>query len=291
MTTAFVLPGGASLGACQAGMVQALGEAGVRPDVLVGSSAGAINAVFLGLHPGADGVAALIRMWSSFRRRQLVRFRPMQVALALAGYRSALFDRSGMESVLGQELGSVTLEQLTIPVAVMATDAVNGQPVLLREGSALTAVLASSAMPGIFPPIAWSDRWLIDGSVAADAPAAAAQELGGDDIWILTTASQPTRPPRGALELAVHAFSLVTGTATAAEVHQVQTTATVHILPPSVRIDPGIFDFSHGAQLIDEAYETTSAWLRDGQPTEPSPASIPTTVPETMQVEHHRFAH
>jgi NTE family protein len=157
----------------------------------------------------------------------------------------------------------------------MATDAVTGQPVLLREGSALTAVLASSAMPGIFPPVSWSDRWLIDGSVAADAPAAAAQELGGDDIWILTTAARAIRPPRGALELALHAFSLVTGTVTAAEVHQVQTTAVVHILPPSVRTDPGIFDFSHSAELIDDAYQTTSAWLRDRKSTEPGVPTFP----------------
>lgn len=262
MTTAFVLPGGASLGACQAGMVQALGEAGVRPDVLVGSSAGAINAAYLGIHPGPEGVDGLVRLWSSFHRRQLVRFRPLQAALALAGRRPALFDRSGMESVLARELSDARLEQTAIPVAVMATDAVTGQPVLLKEGSALTAVLASSAMPGIFAPVHRSGRWLIDGSVAADAPAAAAQELGGDDIWILTTATQPTRPPQGAIELAMHAFTLVTGVATAAEVNQVQTTATVHLLPPSVRTDPGIFDFSHGAELIRDAYESTSMWLR-----------------------------
>jgi NTE family protein len=247
-------------------MVRALAEEGVRPDVLVGSSAGAINAVYLGLHPGPEGVDGLIRLWSSFRRRQLVRFRPLQAAMALAGRGPALFDRAGMVQVLGRELGEARLEDMAIPVAVMATDAVTGQPVLLREGSALTAVLASSAMPGIFPPVHRSGRWLIDGSVAADAPAAAAQELGGDDIWILTTATQPTRPPRGAIELALHAFTLVSGVATAAEVHQVQLSATVHVLPPSVRTDPGIFDFSHGAELIRDAYQTTAAWLRGGAP-------------------------
>jgi NTE family protein len=185
-----------------------------------------------------------------------------------------LFDRSGMESVLSRELGSVNLEEMPTNVGVMATDAMTGQPVLLREGPALTAVLASSAMPGIFPPVPWSGRWLIDGSVAADAPAAAAQALGADDIWILTTSSQLSGPPKGALELALHAFSLVTGTATAAEVHQVQSSATVHVLPPSVRVDPGIFDFSRSAELITEAHQTTTAWLRGESPPERVAAAV-----------------
>lgn len=263
MTTAFVLPGGASLGACQAGMMQALSEADIRPDLLIGTSAGAMNAAYLGLHPGPAGIVGLTRLWSSFRRRKLVRLHPVHASFALAGYHPALFDRSGMEAILRREIGTARLEQLPLPVAVMATDALTGKPVLLREGPALTAVMASSAMPGVFPPISWDGRSLIDGSVAADAPVAEAQRLGADEIWVLTTSSRPNRPLKGALQIAVHAFSLVSGTVTAAEVAQVRRKANVHVLPSPVVNGPGVFDFSHSADLIDEAHRTTATWLRD----------------------------
>ena len=263
VTTAFVLPGGASLGACQVGMMQALSDAGIHPDLLIGTSAGAINAAYLGLHPGPEGLAGLTRLWSSFKRRQLVRLHPLHAGRALAGHHPALFDRSGMEDVLQREFGAARLEELPITVAVMATDAVTGQPVLLREGPALGAVLASSAMPGIFPPVSCADRWLIDGSVASDAPVAEAQALGADEIWVLTTSSRLSRPPNGALQLAVHAFSLVSGTVTAAEVNEVRGRATVHVLPPPVTDGPGVFDFSRGAQLIAEAHLTTKSWISE----------------------------
>ena len=244
-------------------MVQALNDAGVRPDLLVGTSAGAINAAYLGMHPGLDGVTGLMRLWSSFHRRQLVRLRPLHAAKALAGFDPALFDRSGMVDLLRSEFGAIRLDELSLPVAVMATDAVTGQPVLLREGPALGAILASSAMPGIFPPVSCGGRWLIDGSVAADAPVAEAREMGADDIWVLTTSSRLTRPPKGALQVAVHAFSLVSGTVTAAEVNEVRINARVHVLPPPVTDGPGVFDFSRGAQLIAESRRTTAKWLRE----------------------------
>ena len=132
---------------------------------------------------------------------------------------------------------------------------------LLREGPALAAVLASSAMPGVFPPVAWRGLSLIDGSVASDAPVIEAQAMGATEIWVLTTSSRPTRPPMGALQLAVHAFSLVSGTVTAAEVDEVRDMATVHVLPAPVTDGPGVFDFSRSAELIDEAQRTTTAWL------------------------------
>ncbi|MGH9063470.1 MAG: patatin-like phospholipase family protein [Acidimicrobiales bacterium] len=261
MTVAFVLPGGASLGACQVGMLEALHEAGVAADILIGSSAGAINAAYLGLHPGAEGLAGMARLWTSFRRRDLIRIRPAQVTLGLLGRRQAIFDRSGMERMLARELGAARLEDMDVPVIVVAADVISGEAVTLRAGPALGAVLASSAMPGIFAPVPWRGRWLVDGSVAADAPVAQAQDLGADVVYVLSTTVRPPRPPRGALDLAVHAFTLVTGTATAAQLERARERGTVHVLPPPVVDDPGVFDFSRAPALIAESRRNTMAWL------------------------------
>lgn len=264
MKVAFVLPGGAALGACQVGMLQALHDAGVAPDLLVGTSVGAINAAYVGLHswPGAlDGMA---RLWASFRRRDLVRLRPAQAVLALAGRNRALFDRSGMASFLARELGDARLEDMSPPVAVVATDALGGEPVLLTRGPVVQAVMASSAMPGVFAPVRWDGKWLMDGSVAADAGVAQAHYLRAEEIWVLTTSSLPTHLPRAALDLAVHAFALAAGTGTAAQVASLGEGATVRILPPPVTDGPGVFDFRRGAELIAEARRRTAAWLDSG---------------------------
>lgn len=86
MTTAFVLSGGGSLGAVQVGMLQALGERGVEPDLLVGTSAGAINAAFVGGHGmGRDALIELAGLWQSLRRRDLFALRPLHGVLAVAG--------------------------------------------------------------------------------------------------------------------------------------------------------------------------------------------------------------
>ena len=263
MTVAFVLPGGAALGAAQVGMLRALDEAGIRPDILVGTSAGAINACYLGLHPGPTGIAGMARLWGSVRRRDLVRLRPRQAVRALAGRHPALFDRSGLERLVGREFDGVRLEELAFPVAVVAADALTGEPVILSRGPANRAVLASSAMPGVLAPVPWGERWLVDGSVAPDAPLVKAQELGASVIWVLTTSSRPTRPPRGALDLAVHAFSLVAGCTTEVQLDRVRQHATVHVLPPPVADGPGVFDLRSSSDLIAEAHRTAARWLAE----------------------------
>jgi NTE family protein len=92
MTTAFVLSGGGSLGAVQVGMLAALSERGVEPDLLVGTSAGAINAAYVGGHGmGADALNDLAGIWRSLRRRDIFALRPLHGVLALAGVRPSLF--------------------------------------------------------------------------------------------------------------------------------------------------------------------------------------------------------
>src|SRR6186997_1907297 len=92
MTTAFVLSGGGSLGAVQVGMLQALGERGVQPDLLIGTSAGAINAAFVAGHGmGVDALLELAGLWKSLSRRDIFSIRPLRGLLAVAGLRPSLF--------------------------------------------------------------------------------------------------------------------------------------------------------------------------------------------------------
>ena len=116
MTTAFVLSGGGSLGAVQVGMLRALAEQQITPDLLVGTSAGALNAVFVSAH-GASRTALdrLAGTWAALRRDDVVPFRAPQVVLALAGARDALCTDRGLQRLVRRHLGFTQLEDAPIP--------------------------------------------------------------------------------------------------------------------------------------------------------------------------------
>src|SRR3954462_656933 len=127
VTTAFVLSGGGSLGAVQVGMLQALAQRGIAPDLLVGTSAGALNAVFVAAH--GTSPAALDRLasvWREVRRDDVFPVRAPQVLLALAGARDSLCVSDGLERLLKRHVPVSRLEDAQIPVHLVATDLLSG---------------------------------------------------------------------------------------------------------------------------------------------------------------------
>src|SRR5690348_16770063 len=123
MTTAFVLSGGGSLGAVQVGMLQALADRGITPDLLVGTSAGALNAVFVAPHgtsPAALGRLAAV--WRAVRRDDVFPVRAPQVLRALAGARDSLCLHDGLERLVSRHVPLPRLEDASIPVHLVATD-------------------------------------------------------------------------------------------------------------------------------------------------------------------------
>jgi NTE family protein len=148
--TAFVFTGGGSLGAIQVGMLRTLLENGVRPDFVVGSSVGAINASYFAAAPNADGVAALARIWSGLRRSDVF---PLTVvsALGLLRHPGNLVDPGALRRLIETNLPYRRLEEAAIPLHIMATNQ-QGQPVRLSAGPAVEAVMASTAIPACFRP-------------------------------------------------------------------------------------------------------------------------------------------
>lgn len=198
MTTAFVPSGGGSLGAVQVGMLQALAAHGIEPDLLVGTSVGAINAAWVAAHgSSADSLAGLADVWRRIERRDVF---PFQVGVALRGIlgRSPSLtapDRLGQ--LVARHAGIDTLEEARIPVHLVTAELLTGQNVRLSDGSLVTGVLASAAIPGIFPPITHSGRYLIDGGVAPRTGVAEAFDLGATVIYVLpagTSCALPTPP-------------------------------------------------------------------------------------------------
>lgn len=277
MTTAFVLSGGGSLGAVQVGMLEALTEHGVTPDLVIGTSAGAFNALFVAAR--GTGAAALDRLaaaWATLRREDVFPIRAPQMFLALTGARDSLCTHHGLEMLVRQHVHLAGLEDAAIPVHLVATDLLSGAEVLLSEGDPVTAVLASSAVPAVLPPVRRDGRTLVDGGLADNAAISQAVALGADRVYVLPTGyacalpSPPTRP----LAVAVQALSLLVQQRLITDVALYADHLDLVVLPPLCPLRISAVDFGHAAELRHRAHASASAWLASGEASRPHPERI-----------------
>ena len=269
MTTAFVFAGGGSLGAVEVGMLAALTEADIRPDLVVGTSVGAANAVWFAANPSdVDGLAT---RWNGLSRRDVFPIRPVRGLLGLLGLRDHLVPNSALRRLLEHSLGDLDLARTRIAAHVGATDVLSGAEVLLSSGNAVEAVLASTAIPAVFPPIRLDDRYLMDGGAVNNNPVSHAVDLGADRIWVLPTgyACALTEPPRSAVGIALQALTLLVNHRLALDVERYRDTADLRVVPSlcPLRVSPA--DFSRSRELISAARESTDAWLAAGCPAGP----------------------
>lgn len=266
--TAFVLAGGASLGALHAGTLRALYERGVTADLLVGTSAGALNAAYVASRPQtAQTAKELARVWRELRREDIFPIHPRTLIAGLANQRDHLVPDRGIRGLISRHLQLERLEQASTPLHVVTFDLLTGEEVRLSEGSAATAVLAASAIPGVLAPVPWGERLLVDGGVINNTPISHAVELGAERIYVLPTQDPTERglpqPPRGALDGAVHAFMLLTSARLEADLARYARAAEIIVLPAAnpTRVQPA--DFDHADSLIAEALRAARAALSE----------------------------
>jgi NTE family protein len=267
MTTAFVLSGGGSLGAVQVGMLQALTERGVTPDLLVGTSAGAINAAYVaGGRCTPESLVRLADLWRGLRRRDVFPVSPGRHLLALAGARESMFAPHGLSRLIGDNLPYRRLEDAPIPVHVVATNLLSGEEVLLSTGDVITGVLASTAIPGLLPAVRRDGMLLVDGGLANNAAMSQAAELGADRIFVLPAgiACALENPPASPFAAALHALSFLTQQRLIHDVAVYAAQVELHVLPPLCPLAVSSADFSHARELIDRARAATGTWLDDG---------------------------
>lgn len=268
MTTAFVLSGGGSLGAAQVGMLAALDELGVRPDLVIGTSVGALNGAWIAGRVEGSGIGELAGVWRSLRRDDVFPTRPLCGLLGLLGRRNHFVPDSGIRRILREQLRFERLEEAPIPLHVVATDVLTGDDVLLSCGDAADAVLASAAVPGVLAPVRIDGRDLADGGVVNNTPISHAVALGADTIFVLTTgySCDLTAPPSSALAMALHAVSLVIHQRLAVDVERYEHHVDLRVVPLLCPITVALSDFSRSGELIERAHDATRAWLATGPP-------------------------
>jgi NTE family protein len=258
---AFVFQGGGSLTAPQVGMLRALYEAGLTPDLVIGSSAGAINAVAFASDPGPAGLDRLEAVWMSLHRRHVAPLSARTLLAAAAGRGDGLVPNSALRDLLASAAIARTLDGTSIPAHVVATDLASGAAVVLSYGETARALLASCAFPGLYPPVQVGGRLLVDGGVSADVPVLQAEALGATDTYVLPAAVCDVAQslPRGPLPLAYHALGQILGAVARSDMAAAR--GPVHVLPAPTSLAASPVDFRDTARLMDEGYRLATDWL------------------------------
>jgi len=259
---AFVFSGGTSLGALQAGMLRAMVEHDLTPDLLVGTSVGAFNAVFMGGGYRRKRVSELTRIWRELETSDIfghVSFMRL-VNLFLAG-----------ETLAGQEAlreliranAPESHEDLAIPVHVVATDLLTGEPVVLSRGPLVEHLLASSAIPFVFPPVTVDGRALVDGSVSAHVPLLLAEKLGARTLVVFDTGypCKLEKLPATPFESTLHLMSIILHRQPSGILSLLEEQTSVVYPPTPCPVTVPSYDFSQGLRLIHDGYEAAKEFL------------------------------
>ncbi len=262
----FVFSGGGPLGALQVGALRALFEYGITPHLTVGTSAGALNATFTAFDPTLDGVEKLETVWRGLKSSDLFpggRFSVPWARMLRQGDR--VYDNSGIRTIIDAGLPGRRIEDAAIPLGIVATDLQTGQERVFTEGPIVDPLLASSAMPGVFPPVLIEGRSYIDGGVANNVPISSAVNLGATTVYVMdsTGASTQQRPLNRPLDYLLHAFALARSQRLAVDQAMYADRVRLVVLPTSeMDFYVPFASMEHTDRLIGLGYRSTIAYLQ-----------------------------
>jgi len=263
------LGGGGARGAAQVGVLLGLFEAGLEPPGwLVGSSVGALNACLIAAHPSLAGAQMLRQVWLSRIAREVFRIHPL--SSLLAGMRrqlSTLPSRNVVRLIEGVEriTGISDFEQLRLPLKVVATDLEAGVPHLFETGPLLPALLASTAIPGVFPPVKIAGRDYLDGGIVDNTPIQVAVAGGARRVLALhlMAGAELTAAPRTWSELITRTLQLSLHHRLLADFERLRSTAKLVILAPTLPMRASWqMDPAHVADVIERAQGATRRLLQ-----------------------------
>jgi NTE family protein len=244
-------------------MLKRLVSSGFKPDLVIGSSVGAINAAYLASQPSAQGVAELESVWLLLRRRDVFPLSAFQAMRSIVLTRSSLVSPIPLRHLLEKGLPLTSIEKSEIPLHIVATRLLDGAETVLSTGSAVEALLASAAIPGIFPPVEIDGVAYVDGGVASNTPVASAIELGARRVVVLPTGSPcaAESPPTSGIGVAIHALNLLIMRQLIQNLTYYEDRVELVVVPPLCPLEHAVYDFSHTAELIERAERRTHKWL------------------------------
>lgn len=265
--TAFVLGGGGLLGAAEVGMLQALAERGVRPDLVLGTSVGAINGAAYAADPGQGAAERLARMWADLGAADVFGGNVVAQLSTLARSRTHLYDNVRLRGLLAEQVGDRRIEDLAVAFQCVAAGIETAAAHWFTSGPLLDAVLASCAVPGVLPAVRIGDEHFLDGGLVDSMPVGRALALGATEIYALHVGrlERPLSPPRWPWEVAMVAFEIARRSRFTDHMAALPEGVTVHVLPSGTDRTPLTnLRFRSTRQVPDrirQARDATAAYL------------------------------
>jgi NTE family protein len=279
---AFVLGGGGALGAYEVGMLKALLAAGVRPGLVLGTSVGAINGAAVAAEPSQAAVSRLIDLWTGLGKAGVFAGSLVGRVSTAVRTRTHLYPPAPLLDLLRTHLPVTRIEELAVPFQCVAASIENAAEHWFDSGPLFEAVLASSAVPGLLPPVKLGDEHFVDGGLVNSIPVGRAVALGAREIYVLQVGrvERPLSPPRLPWEVATVAFEIARRHRFARDMTDLPPQVTVHVLPSGAASgDTGGTlrqlrhrAFGQTAERIERAYAASSRHLdlvldrADGRP-------------------------
>jgi NTE family protein len=268
MTTAFVLGGGGLLGAHEVGMLRALAEAGVKPDLVVGTSIGALNGVLVAADP-AGAADRLSRMWQGEELRLAFSEKFWGRAVRLVRSGTHLHSFESLRQVLAAVLPGPDFADLKLPFQCVAASIENASARWFSGGPVVPAVMASCAVPGLLPPVEIDGAHYFDGGLVDSIPVGRAVMLGASTVYVLQVGriESPLAVPTKPWEVGLVAFEIARRHRFHEEMSSLPENVRVHVLPTGGdRPAPGLAQFRYRDKArvglsIERAYTTSASYL------------------------------
>ena len=272
MKTAFVLGGGGVLGAVEVGMLKALFERGVVPDLVLGTSVGALNGAMVARQPEAAVVDRLVELWQGVSQggRDVYGDKPLRTVRRAVTTGTHVFSAKPMRQRLEEELGDITFEELAVPLEVCAASIERAAEHWFTSGRVVDAVVASAAVPGLLPPAKVGDEHYLDGGIVNSIPLGRAVSRGADRVFVLQVGrfDRPLTVPKRPWEVARVSFEIARRHRFQRELAELPDSVECHVLPArgtSSRDDTwaGARDFGGVQERIDATYDASIAYLEE----------------------------
>ena len=270
---AFVLGGGGRLGACEVGMLRALLERDIVPDLIVGTSVGAMNGAAVAAAPELSTIDRLEEVWTTLDKSELFSGSVLSGAANLVRTRTSLQSNQALRSLIDRLLPAKTFADLAVPFECVAASIERAAEHWFSDGSLVDAILASSAVPGILPPVKLDGEHFIDGGIVHSIPIGRAVDQGMTEIFVLHVGriERPLVAPKNPWQVGMVAFEVARRHRFARDMASLPDGVIAHVLP-SGEVEPPRYDslgqlryknFKSVARHIRLAYEATAAYLDD----------------------------
>jgi NTE family protein len=275
-TTAVVLSGGGHLGAIHVGQLRALVEAGVTADVYIATSVGALNAAVVAARPGMAGVDRLHEIWRGLRTDDIFPGGTVQQAWKIARGHDHLYPNDGMVRLITSAIPVTNFSDLKVPLRIVTAELDSGEERVFASGSLLRPLLATTALPGVFPPVRIADKTFVDGGIVNNVPISHA--VDADRVFVLELQELSSETlPTSSFGMLLRSFAISRSSRFRLDIERYAGATEFHVIPQPEIPDIRFPDLSHSPELMELGYRVARDYLREALG--PSDATSPAVDP------------